>query len=41
MIYNTDFKFFDKARQAALISDFHKTHRMYSCLSGKRNWHWM
>ena len=26
MIYNTDYKFFDKARQAALISDFHKTH---------------
>ena len=26
MIYNTDYKYFDKARQAALISDFHKTH---------------
>ena len=26
MIYNTDYKFFDKARQAALISDFQKTH---------------
>lgn len=26
MIYNTDYKFFDKARQVALISDFHKTH---------------
>lgn len=26
MICNTDYKYFDKARQAALISDFHKTH---------------
>lgn len=26
MIYNTDYKYFDKARQAALISDFHKIH---------------
>lgn len=26
MIYNTDYKYFDKARQTALISDFHKTH---------------
>lgn len=26
MIYNTDYKYFNKARQAALISDFHKTH---------------
>lgn len=26
MIYNTDYKYFDKARQVALISDFHKTH---------------
>ena len=26
MFYNTDYKYFDKARQAALISDFHKTH---------------
>ena len=26
MIYNTDYKYFNKARQAAQISDFHKTH---------------
>lgn len=26
MIYNTDYKYFDKTRQAALISDFHKIH---------------
>lgn len=26
MICNTDYKYFDKARQTALISDFHKTH---------------
>ena len=26
MIHNTDYKYFDKARQAALISDFHKVY---------------
>lgn len=26
MICNTDYKYFYKAEQAALISDFHKTH---------------
>lgn len=26
MIYNIDYKYFDKARQAALISDFRKIH---------------
>ena len=26
MFHKTDYKFFDKARQAATISDFHKTH---------------
>ena len=26
MIFNSDYRYFYKARQAALISDFHKTH---------------
>ena len=26
MISNTDYKYFDKARHAALVSDYHKTH---------------
>lgn len=26
MLYNTDYKFFDKARQAAMVSDYSKAH---------------